>query len=89
MTTGDAFNVNFRHIYGIPSGKDGYPVSRLRAIDNLIEALKAVKGESAYARDMTGLSEDDMDLLMKHYIAEMGKTSRESGIAVKSESPGR
>ncbi len=73
VSSGDALYAHFKHISGIPSGSDGYPVSRLRAIDNLIEALKLMKGERAYAKDVTGLSRDDMDVLMGQYLEEMGR----------------
>jgi len=44
---GGAIYARFKHVQGVPSGGDqGFTISRLKALDNLIERLARLKGDS-------------------------------------------
>ena len=84
---------NFKHIKEIPSqnSSGGYSVSKLRIIDNLIDRMIKLKGESFPVDDGAGLSSENMDILIEMYSqelhAEIGKADisavdQQNGIAV-------
>jgi hypothetical protein len=74
VSPADALYARLKHISGVPSSSQpGYPMNKLRAIDTLIDSLKAVKGERAYARDTSGLSGDEINTLMDQYMGELNR----------------
>ena len=57
----------FKHVHGTPSTKGGtaLPLSSLRAMDNLIDRLIALKGRNRYLGDVGGMSAQDIDFAVK------------------------
>ena len=48
---GGAVYARFKHVQGVPSGGDqGFTISRLKALDNLIERLALLKGDAPKGR---------------------------------------
>lgn len=63
----------FKHVRGVPAmGKEkGLPLSRLRALDSLIDRLISLKGNEDYRSDFTGLSRVELDFLEQRYQREL------------------
>jgi hypothetical protein len=63
----------YKHVAGIPSHRkgEGLPLEKIRALDNLIDRLKLVKGERAFARDLTGMDAGVLDSLIKRYSDQL------------------
>lgn len=60
----------FKHVQGVPSrGSGGFTVSRLRALDNLIDRLTRLKGEAP--------SRDAMSQEVDKQVEELSKQLRE------------
>lgn len=63
----------YKHVAGFPSLRkgEGLPIDKIRALDNLIDRLKLVKGERAFARDLTGMDEGILDVLIDRYSNQL------------------
>ena len=64
---------NFRHITGVggTAGMPAFSLSQLRNLDNLIDRLKLLKGESVSTVDLNGVSPDDIGGMIEQYQQEL------------------
>ncbi len=66
----------FKHIVGVPSGtaEGGMSISRLRALDHLIDRLSTIKGTSTITKKMTVPRVRDMaETIKKEFHGELVK----------------
>jgi hypothetical protein len=74
VNSSDLAYTNFKNIKIVPSGLKGssYSISRLRALDNLIEQLNRIKGQNKIETpELDGLDSNALDLLIKEFSNEM------------------
>lgn len=64
---------HLKHVSGVPAvhRDSGYSITLLRRLDNLIENLVGVKGNRPYVRDVSGLTEGDINGLIGRYEADL------------------
>jgi hypothetical protein len=70
----------FKHVHGTPSMEDGtgLPLSSLRAMDNLIDRLVAIRGRNTYSGSVEGLSSNDIGFVVEELQRELnGKVAGE------------
>ncbi len=70
VSSSNALYARFKHVSGRPDPSGGgFPVSKLRTIDTLIDRLVKMKNREAMSlpsgKDLTGLSEKSMDALIQ------------------------
>jgi len=83
---------NFKHVQGVRAGKEGtgYPLSKLAALDALIERLVIMREKKAsdnIPAKLDGMSEEAIDELIKLVAAKL-HTSMASGMAGLSQTHG-
>ena len=63
----------FKHVHGTPSMEDGagLPLSSLRAMDNLIDRLVAIRGRNTYSGNVEGLSSNDIGFVLESLQREL------------------
>ncbi|MCK5672936.1 MAG: hypothetical protein KAH95_06155 [Spirochaetales bacterium] len=74
VNSGDIAYANFKNIKIVPSGNGGgsYSVSRLRALDNLIEQLNRMKSQNKIeAPETDGMSTDVLNSLISEFSNEI------------------
>ena len=74
VSSGDIAYANFKNIKIVPSGNSGgsYSVSRLRALDNLIEQLNRMKGQNKIETpDLNGMNSDALKSLISELSNEV------------------
>ena len=64
---------NFKHITGVGGMKNqpAFSVSKLRSLDNLIDRLKLLKGDSVKTADLGDASENDLSAMIEQYRQEL------------------
>jgi len=74
VKSNDLAYTNFKNIKIVPSESQGssYSISRLRALDNLIEQLNRIKGQNKIETpELEGLDSNALDSLIKEFTNEM------------------
>lgn len=74
VNASDLAYTNFKNIKIVPSGTKGssYSISRLRALDNLIEQLNRIKGQNKIEKPEAGdLDSHTLNLLIEEFSNEM------------------
>ena len=64
----------FKHISGVPSPKGGYPLSKLKTLDILIDRLKRIKGEAFSTSEKSEVREADqhqLDAMIQEYSRKL------------------
>lgn len=63
----------FKHVHGTPSIQDGdgLSLSRLRAMDNLIDRLIALRGKDIYRADVGGFDRVDLEFFVDKLQKEL------------------
>ena len=74
----------YKHVHGIPSIENGQgiPLYKLRALDNLIDRLIALRGNQPIVKNMDDLHEDELDGLIDGYRAALHQS-----LSIQSERP--
>ena len=62
-----------KHVSGVPavSRQNGYSITLLRRLDNLIDSLIGMGKARAFTRDVTGLSEGELSSMVQRYEADL------------------
>ncbi len=65
----------FKHVRGTPSLEDGsgLPLSSLRAMDNLIDRLVALKGRNVYSGNVEGMGSDEISFSVERLQKELNQ----------------
>ncbi len=74
VSSSDIAYANFKNIKIVPSGNSGgsYSISRLRALDNLIEQLNRMKGQNKIETpEVSGLDSDALNSLISELSNEI------------------
>ena len=79
----------FKHVHGTPStgAASGVSLSRLRAIDNLIDRLISLRGKNTYWVNVDGMKSDDLAFTMEKLQKELHGLVSGSEIPVTAGSP--
>ncbi len=79
----------FKHVHGTPSlgEASGLPLSRLRAIDNLIDRLINLRGKNTYWVNVDGLNPDELAFTMEKYQIELNHLVRSDKLPLTAGSP--
>ncbi|MDC7127057.1 MAG: hypothetical protein PQJ46_15935 [Spirochaetales bacterium] len=70
---GNHVYANFKHITGVGGGQTGpvFSVSRLRALDNLIDRLQMIKGDSIKDVKADQLGDGQLTKMLKEYNEQL------------------
>ena len=71
--SGQSVYANFKHITGIGGleNQPAFSVSKLRNLDNLIDRLKLLKGESVKSPDLKNSTETDITKMIEDYRRDL------------------
>jgi hypothetical protein len=63
----------YKHVHGTPSigSASGLPLSRLRAIDNLIDRLISIRGKNTYWVNVDGMKSDELAFTVEKLQKEL------------------
>ena len=66
---------HYKHVHGTPTTGDfsGLPLSRLRAIDNLIDRLIALRGRNTYWVNTGEMNLEDLDFTVERLQKELNR----------------
>ena len=77
---------NFKHITGIggSANQPSFSISQLRSLDNLIDRLKLLKGDSVKTVDLEGSSENSITTMIETFREELHTALQSSNNPYKS-----
>ena len=79
----------YKHVHGTPSigEASGLPLSRLRAIDNLIDRLISLRGKNTYWVNADGMNSDDLAFTMEKLQKELNHLVSAKELPLTAGSP--
>jgi len=79
----------FKHVQGTPAsaGASGLPLSRLRAIDNLIDRLIYLRGRNTYWVNTGEMNSDDLAFTVERLQKELGRLLSGEKLPLTAGSP--
>jgi hypothetical protein len=79
----------FKHVHGTPTvgNTSGLPLSRLRAIDNLIDRLIALRGRNTYWVNTDAMNDEDLVFAVEKLQKELNKIVTGKPLPLTAGSP--